>query len=45
MNLKKQRIEKILKECDKHILRISEAVSDIDKFMPLNTNKISSSST
>jgi hypothetical protein len=39
MNLKKQRIEKILKECDKHILRISEAVSDIDKFMPLNTSK------
>ncbi len=39
MNLKKERIEKILKECDKHILRISEAVSDIDKFMPLNTSK------
>lgn len=35
----KERIEKILYECDRHVLRIGEAVDDLKAFMPLDKDK------
>ena len=35
----KERIEKILYECDRHVLRIGEAVEDLKEFMPLDKNR------
>ena len=32
----KEKIERILYECDKHVLRISQAVEDLKSIMPLN---------
>jgi len=34
-----EKIDRILYECDKHILRISEAVEDLRLFMPLDESK------
>ncbi len=38
-NIIKERIEKILYECDRHVLRIGEAVEDLKEFMPLDKDK------
>ncbi len=35
----KKKIEKTIYECDKHILRINEAVEDLEKFMPLDEKR------
>lgn len=39
LNLENLKLEKILKECDKHLQRINEAYSDISAFMPLTAAK------
>jgi hypothetical protein len=38
-NIIRERIEKILYECDRHVLRIGEAVDDLKMFMPLDESK------
>jgi len=35
----KERIERIISECDRHVLRISQAVEDLEKLMPLDKEK------
>jgi len=35
----KEQVEKILYECDRHVLRIGEAVDDLEAFMPLDSDK------
>jgi predicted nucleotidyltransferase len=39
LNLENLKLEKILKECDKHLQRINEAYSDMSTFMPLTAAK------
>lgn len=39
LNLENIKIEKIFKECDKHLQRISEAHGDMSSFMPLTATK------
>ncbi len=39
LNLENLKLEKILKECDKHLQRINEAYSDMAAFMPLTATK------
>lgn len=39
LNLENLKLEKILKECDKHLQRINEAYSDMSAFMPLTAAK------
>jgi predicted nucleotidyltransferase len=39
LNLENIKIEKIFKECDKHLQRINEAHSDMSAFMPLTATK------
>jgi predicted nucleotidyltransferase len=39
LNLENLKLEKILKECDKHLQRINEASSDMATFMPLTAAK------
>jgi len=39
LNLENIKIEKIFKECDKHLQRINEAYSDMSVFMPLTATK------
>ena len=38
-NITRERIEKILYECDRHVLRIGEAIDDLTAFMPLDESK------
>ena len=35
MNFKKEKVERIIRECDKHMLRINDATAQMDDFMPL----------
>ncbi len=37
MNLKQERVERILKECDKHLLRLNSAYNKMSKIMPINS--------
>lgn len=37
--MKKENFEKILKECDAHILRLESAVKKMSAFMPVTENK------
>ena len=39
LNIENLKLEKILKECDKHLQRINEAYSDMSVFMPLTAAK------
>ncbi|MGZ5008008.1 MAG: hypothetical protein ACXWFI_09915 [Methylobacter sp.] len=39
LNLENIKIEKIFKECDKHLQRINEAYGDMSAFMPLTATK------
>jgi hypothetical protein len=39
LNLENLKLEKILKECDKHLQRINEAYTDMSAFMPLTAAK------
>ena len=37
MSYKKEKVERIIRECDKHLLRIDDATVQMDEFMPLTT--------
>ena len=38
MKFKKEKIERIFRECDIHILRIKDSAEQMDNFMPLDSN-------
>jgi len=37
LSYKKEKVERIIRECDKHLLRIDDATVQMDEFMPLTT--------
>ena len=37
MSYQKEKVERIIRECDKHLLRINDASAQMDEFMPLTT--------